>query len=270
MRGALAWTSALLKSSGTHQCHQPNTLAITSTFSSHPVFRPTGTPGYQDMDYDDQDNLILWRSLEKKVLSDRETNRVYDVQELNRVSPESQALEKTRHTQVYEYAPGNLDSIFEVQQMEAASGRGFSKHIERLKDVEIDAWGNLRLHAAGDFGKGRTGEWRLAYNPKNDYLVSEADLWVANLDRPAVRIITHGTPFTKNGFTFASKGTIRFARSGGQEYRVEFSLLDYLPGKPDRDQLRSLLEIAKPVPPGIEVVDYTGPVPRRYKVDEKR
>lgn len=243
-------------------------LTVESKYSAEPVYRKPGTTGYQAMDFDIEGNLIVWRSLGKQAITTGDLNRVYDVQQMNRVSPDGIVLERVSHTQVYEYPPGSTDSMYEIAQLELATGRGFYKHLDSFKSEKTREDGLLQVVAAGTFGRpGLVGEWELILDPKAGHLVREAALRVETLDRPAIRVVTRGSRMVRGVFSLAQSGTIYFAQNGDNDYRIDVSLLEYRPSNPDLAHLRSLHELlASPIRNGVEVVDYTGPQPRRYVI----
>ncbi len=244
-------------------------LTIQNEFSADPVYRAPEARVYQPMDYDQDLNLILWRSLEKKVLSTSEMNRVYDVQQMNRVSPDGQVIERTSQTQVYEYPVGSTDSIYEVTQMRLASGRGFSRYLDAFKTERRREDGLLELVASGQYGPGLVGEWQLTIDPTAHYLIRWGALLIESLERPAIRVVTHGFTPVQDNVPLAAGGVLYFARRD-DDYRVEISVLDYSPLAPDRGHLSKLRDVVGArIRDGSEVVDYRGREPRRYVVGEE-
>lgn len=239
-------------------------LITENVFSADPIFRPPSTPGYQGMDFDGSGNLIVWRSLGKKAISTPGLNRVYDIQEMTLVAPSGRIVERVLHRQVYEYPIGSPDSMYEVSQMQMVTGRGFSKHLSAFKSERIGESGLLEVVATGTFGSAMPGEWTLELEPNQEQLVRVASFRAQGMDEPAIRVVTKGESPAGVQLPFASSGTLHFGRMD-VESGIEVRVIDYRPLAPDPEDVGELREqLSGAIPDGMEVIDYSGNVPRRY------
>jgi len=243
-------------------------LVIESELSGDPVFRAPSTPGYQRVDFDESGNLILWRSLEKRAISTPELNRVYDIQEKSLVAPNGRILEKTAHRQVYVYPVGSPSSLYEVVQLQMATGRGYSRHLSAFESQRTSERGLWEVVGSGTFGSALTGRWSLEMDLNEESLVRIATFRPEGGQDPAIRVVTEGTIRVGQGLKLASSGTLEFGRMSGDS-RVEVRLIEYRPLPPEPAIVRDLREqLSGPIPNGTEVIDYSGYEPRRYVVGE--
>ncbi|MCG8407994.1 MAG: hypothetical protein MI923_22580 [Phycisphaerales bacterium] len=244
-------------------------LSVESPLTNNLTYRAPGTAGYQDIDYDEEGNLLIWHSARKVCLSAGDVNRAFDEQELFRIHPDGTVVLDHVHPQTYEYRVGSENNVHEFEKFRLATGRGFSKHLRALNS-EIPLQDPVQMFdVQGVLGASLTGAWEISVDEDADHLVREAVFWSDNMaDHPAVRVEAYGDIIDGSDPVIASAGTIEYDHGGdGQTYLVEINVLDYSTAV-DEEHLTSLRQrLVDELPEAVEVVDFRTPVPQRYSSD---
>lgn len=241
-------------------------LSVKFEYSSTPPYQPEGVRGYERVSYDDDKNLIVWRSNSKHSVSGPEYNRTFDEQEMLLIDPGGEVTVRGTRLYIYEYPVGSRDSLYEFDQLQMAAGRGFGQFCERVVMEESLEDGRSRIVATGHYGVGLRGQWTLEIDPATAYLVRHAKLEVEGQPGPSILVETSGVKEV-NGMALAANGLLKYQLDVEHAYSLSFAVLDCASAT-DQEHVQSLRDlVSKPFPKGAELIDYTGPKPVRRSID---
>ena len=238
-------------------------LSVETQWEGDPPYHAVDTPGYRQLDFDADGNLIVWRSLRKVSLSSPDFSRTYDVQEVLLIAPTGEVLSKARGPTVYEYPAGSRAHLYEFDQFRMAAGRGFTGEIEKLKAQRTLAGGVEEL--VYDAPSGRA-DWHLYVDIENSNLVRQANKFTSTFDRPSLHMENSGV-IRKDGLALARDGSLSYAvgeqKDPMQDYILKITVLDFSTQADEKhlDGIRAL--VTPPFPPGTKIVDHKALFPQR-------
>lgn len=238
-------------------------LSVVNNYERAPRYQAPRTPGYERIDFDKLANLIVWRSLESFALSSADLNRVWDLQQMSRVSPAGGVINSYVLPQVYDHALGNPDGVYQADQFWLALGRGFSRHVREIRAQQSTPDGLTETRAGGGFGSGLSGEWKITSDPARGGLVRSAVLIEDAGYIPSITVRTFGSIEVAPGVILPTSGEIVFDHHDTWEDKIEVTLIGFS-STPNLDHLQQLrAKLTAPLPPGVEYIDYRGSEPQR-------
>lgn len=248
--------------------HDGETVALetTSTYDRRPLYRRLGEADYQQLDFDGESNLLLWRHRAKVGLRAAGVNASLSEVTLLRISPGGQVLERTEHTQLFRFPLGSRDNLPEVPQILMALGSGFSEHLDEVREVRAAGDTSLELRADGSFGRTLLGEWRLTMEREAD-VVRAATFTRAGATQPLVEVWTEGT-LESGGLVLAQRGRVRhLLRAPATFFEISVSATQLSP-KADRSLIgRARRQVDSKLPRGAEIIDYNTTPPSRRSLN---
>jgi len=230
-------------------------MKITYNYEHPPVFARPGTRGYQPLDYDEQQNLIVWRSMDKYIIFAPDRNETRTRMKSFFVDPNNQILDKGGvQTSVIHFPTGDRINTYEFNQFQYAIGCGFSRRLGAVTSIKIMSSGLIKVIAQASPSVGPKGKWELTVNPKSNYLVRGATFTQESRDKPSIETTSIGT-MKKDGLTIAKYGTYRY--SNLLELFVVVTDISKVVG-PNKLYQEVLSYINSPLPPGASIVDLRG------------
>jgi len=242
--------------------------------------------------------LYFWRGIREDKLWFNDVSVKYLESEHLTISPEGLVIYpeggivcEGPHTHLEKHSLGNFKSMPVFDQFQMALGRGFSKHLQRVKSDRPLANDLRELVVDGEWGEGSPGEWvlRIATNV-DPPLVREAEFfgthgvrWTQCADAP-----TDGSPWRsiclvhdpslciqntglveRDNFSLGEKGSIMYSPNSpypDDANGIDFTLVDFST-KPDPVHIcRLRARLSGPFPLRTYMIDYTGPTPVQYPV----
>ena len=233
-------------------------MKITYHYEHTPVFGRLGSCNYTPIDYDQEGNLIVWRIMEKYILSAPERNESVLRIESTFVDPNGKLLNKgSSHTKLRRYPPSNHSHMYEFNQSELAAGVGFSKHLGAITSVKPLPLGLIKTTSQGSFGPSLRGTWELTVDPNEDYIVRKALFTQLGRDEPTIVVTSNGL-ITKDGLTLAKHGTFKY--SNFLDVSVEVTDISKVAGANALYE-EVLSRLNEPLPPGSQIMDRRGDKP---------
>lgn len=240
-------------------------IKIISDYDHQPVFRPKRILGYEAIDYDGEGNLIVWRSIEKYIISTKDRNDAVEKLAQHCISPDGDILRTNIYTQLYRYPIGSPDNTYLFDQFCLATGRGLSKYLTEITTGPLKSLPkDLRsVKAVGSYGENLEGEWTITFDQDSDYLIREGTFTADGLEEPVVELISSGL-IKCPGLTIAESGVFRTGI-----YKAQFQVLSLKNielSKANANPLLSeaLKHVTASLPSGAsEVVDYRDKIPKR-------
>ncbi|NWF85129.1 MAG: hypothetical protein HXY18_15030 [Bryobacteraceae bacterium] len=230
-----------------------------------PIYRPPESVGYDRVDYDRNDNLILWREVRRFAFSSPALNGVRVQLEMLAVDKAGQISRRAAHNRLQRHNPGDPNSIYDLPQYLLALGRGFSGYLTEIRSVRRQG-ALLQVAAAGSYGPRLSGEWELSLEPAPAYLVRSAKFTKPGSDAAILSTQSLGAA---PGGGFAASGAFRRILKPDVVYEVAVQLQQYSP-KPDAALLaEARKQLEMPLGEGDETLDYTVTPPRRTFADSK-
>jgi len=237
-------------------------MKITNYYEHPPVFAAPGFGNYRYFDYDEKGNLIVWRSLEKYVLSAPERNDTLEKRKVFVVDPNGQTVRTHINITLLRFPIGSPDNMYEFNQFQLATGRGFSKLGGSIASVKSLPSGQLKLSLETIPSAAAKGAWELCLDPNSDYLVREAIFTKDGKREPTQVIMSYGAT-TKDELTIAKYGTFRF--SNVIDLSVQVTNISKIVG-PNHLYEEVLSFVNSPLPPGSSILDLRGEKPVRTNV----
>lgn len=221
-----------------------------------PVFVPPGSRPYQPADYDEHGNLIIWRVLEKHILSDvnySDANHNDTLEKLRVffIDPNGQVVKTGDNTLLHRWPAGDPANIYEFRQFQLAMGRGFSRHLGTVTSLKSLFSGGIKVTSEGSYGQGLNGSWELILDPNSDYLVREALFTVDTAPKPTI-IVTSTGVMMKDGIKIAKHGTFKYSNS--LEVSFEVTDISKVVG-PNLLYEEVLSRLDSPLPAGARIYD---------------
>jgi hypothetical protein len=245
---------------------EPRTLAmrIAYRYEKDPSFVSSGSRDYASADYL-EGRLIVWRTMEKYVLSSPARNVAIERLKTFLVDPNNRAAPAGENTGVYYWPIGSDDSACEFRQFQHGIGRGYSKHLARVTSTE-PADGLVKMTAEGPYGEGPEGIWELSIDPNSDWIVRSASFRFTGLDKPSV-IVTNRGILSKDDVSIAKYGT--YKSTAGLELSIEVDDLAREPLAVKRlvDEVTAVID--SPLPVGAFIMDMRKSPPVRTTVEQQ-
>lgn len=218
-------------------------LIVETAYDRLPIFSKPAAGGTTTIDYDPAGNLIVWRSLRKYVLIGLEINTAVDQQECFHITPDNRIEQRIDSTLVYEYPLDTAHGPIEVEQFLLASGRAYSRNLDRISAIQLEPDGRWSLSAMGKDVMGRPCLWRLNLAELSGIsLVRDASMRWLEHDVDSLHVTTSGA-ITADGATLASLATV-FYPDPIVPYRVDVAIRSFaLEG--DSEHIRSVSESIK-------------------------
>jgi len=128
-------------------------MKITNYYEHPPVFALLGSGNYGPIDYDEDGNLIIWRSLEKYILSEPDRNDSIEKIKSFFVAPNSNLVDKGgTQTLLHRFPIGSRDNMYQFNQFQLAIGQGFSRHLGTVTSIKILSSGLMKVTSQGSHG----------------------------------------------------------------------------------------------------------------------
>ncbi len=194
-------------------------LEMINSFDKDPVYKNMGTLDYHNYDYNPDGDLIIWRTLSKYAVSDKEGNlsiqqlQSCNINELRKVSKLEPRYRRT------EFSIGSSDNVYEYVHILMGSGRNFTSYLEEVESIEELSDGNLEIEGTGNYGPGNNGRWKLVVDIENEYLVRKAEYFPKGGTETYLSIETEGI-IKGNGLSVAAKGTLKFSFPNGYLFEI--------------------------------------------------
>jgi len=237
-------------------------MKIISNYEHIPIFAPVGSRNYRPFDYDHDGNLIVWRSLEKHILSDANCNDTLEKLRVFFIDPNGQVVKTGDNTLLHRWPSGDPDNIYQFRQFQLAMGRGFSRHLGIVTSLKSLSSGGIKVKSEGSYGQGLNGSWELILDPNSDYLVREALFTMDTAPKPTI-IVTSTGVMMKDGIKIAKHGTFKYSNS--LEASFEVTDISKVVG-PNLLYEEVLSRLNSPLPPGSLISDLRGEKPIRTTV----
>ena len=234
-------------------------MKIKYYYEHPPVFVQLGSGDYRPPDYDEEGNLIVWRSLEKYIVFAPDRNETIEKIKSFFVDPNGKLVNKGgTQTILHRYPPGDRGYTFEFNQFQLATGRGISRRLGAVMSVKSLSSDLIKATAKGSYGSGiPLGTWELTLDPNSDYLVRRATFTPVGADRPTVAVTSSGI-MMKDGLKIAKYGTFKF--SNLLELSVQVTGISKVLG-PNKLYEEVLSHLNSPLPPGSDITDFRGKKP---------
>jgi hypothetical protein len=237
-------------------------LKAVYNYEHPPIFAARGTRGYEGYDYDANGNLIIWRNIEKYVLSSANRNDTLDKTRVYFVDPNGVIVKTGDNTQLHRFALGDSNNLYMVNQFMFAVGRGFGKDLLDVKSSQNLPSGLIKLTSEGSYGGSISGRWVLTMTPEPDTIIRTAQFTPIGAIAPTVEITTVGT-IGEVPMKIARSGTLRYSERS--EIAVEVTeILDMLSAQNLYDEIVS--EFNKELTHGTSIIDLRGGNPVRSTV----
>jgi hypothetical protein len=233
-------------------------MKITYRYEKDPVFVRPGSRGYEPGDYY-KGQLVVWRSVEKYVLSSPMRNTAIERLRYSRIDRNNRVASSSETNMCFYWPVGVDDSTRQFRQFQLSVGRGYSKHLTHAVSTELSG-GLIRTTVDGSYGS--EGSWELSVDPNSDYLVRGAFYRFKGQELPSV--------ITRNS-GLLSKGNIRIAKYGTFQSPVlrlstEATNIETEPSEIRRflDEVTAALD--SPLPVGTSILDFRSGQPVRTRV----
>ncbi|MFH0980231.1 MAG: hypothetical protein V2A79_01665 [Planctomycetota bacterium] len=186
-----------------------------------PAYKPLGSGNYQEIDYDPEGNLILWRRQDAFALKTEDSNNAYEKWTCVHLAPNGVIVDQSNSSKLARLAVSDQKglAVGKYRRIVRATGRGFAQYLTTISRVESLPSGLIVLEGTGQ----PWGRLKLTVDPEAKYLVRSAE-FLGNKDEPSEVVSTTGT-LTEDGLTIPLKGTVTLLdRGGAHQYRtiVEF------------------------------------------------
>lgn len=232
-------------------------MKITNHYEHPPVFAPPGSArDYRAFDYY-EGNLIVWRTLEKYILSSPDRNDTINKLRSFLVDPNGQIVQTGNNILVHRWPIDKPYSTYQFKYYQLPTGRGFSRHLGNVTSVKSLTSGLMKVTSKGSFGPSWQGTWELTVDPNADHLVREAIFTVEGQHEP-IKTVTSSGVMEKDGIRLAKYGTYRSV--SGFELSVEVTGISKVVG--DNKLYEEVLSnLNSPLPPGSQIMDHRGDKP---------
>jgi len=226
-----------------------------------PIFGARGTWGYRGWDYDGDGNLIVWRHVESYTLFAPDRNDRIQHTKALRIDPNGKLVrEGSIKRMLHRYPIGNRGNTYEFDELQLATGRGFSRDLGSITSVKTLPSGLVQATGHRPGGPGHI--WELTIDPNSDYLVRKATLTWPGQNKPTI-VVTSGGLMVKDGLKIGKYGTYRHSSS---ERSFEVTDISKVVG-PNKLYEEVLLHLDSPLPPGSMIIDLRGEKPIRTTVE---
>jgi hypothetical protein len=218
---------------------------------------------YQSGDYDKDKRLVIWRTLEKYMISTPEKTETLDKAQPLYISPNGD-IEKYKgvHTakNVYHAKSKVYDGEFKFFLL--AAGLCFSDYLDAnsMNLTKMPHIQYVEIKSGGNFGKDTKGSWELTVEP-NSAFVKSASYKPEWLNYPQIKLSAFN--FIKKGeLGYAREGKIVFSDNSAKEYMdIDISLGDSPMLRQEINQ-----RFVSPLPSGSEIIDFNEQKPTRTTI----
>jgi hypothetical protein len=250
-QGTITYRCTLMK--------EGDTWALECNALSKPeaIYRPPGTPGYKEIDYE-EGNLVVWRLDSFKTLSDKTINETNYNHELVIVDPSNKVVHKGQSKLRSVYNPEDLQSRFQMEEIIWGTGYGFASNLEKVLDQRVEADGLLYLRAKGTYKGQGVGIWEMIIDPQNGFIVRSAQFTYDGQRLPSMSCRTNGLK-AHDGVASAETGVLELAIEGSKPRETKLYLHKYEP-RTDGELISRIREDLKHTmsDPKAELLDYRG------------
>ncbi|MEJ5261008.1 MAG: hypothetical protein WHS88_12545, partial [Anaerohalosphaeraceae bacterium] len=231
------------------------------SYLQNPIYVSPDTGIYKQIDYDRNRRLILWRPLEKYILSTLERTEIVDIYQLFFVSPEGEFEQSEDLYRIKHIFPSDcpLDGTYEFKHFLMASGIGFLHYLEPNSPPEIEPVKNtvFRLKYSGNYGKEVKGVWELILDPNTFFFVQHALFTNEKMVTPSVEVSTSRVVID-GPLHYASQGTLVFSGMTRKRYeKIKIFAGDNL------ELRQEVYQKIKEELSGTDIVEFTGKKPVR-------
>ncbi len=235
-----------------------NTAALVYDIVDPPAvsFRPPGTKDYGSVDFDDQGNLIFWRRTHRETLVTPAMNETYDENEMLRIAPNGEILERGTHASNSVYRPDDKQNLGEIERLLWAAGHGYASQLQRIDAQRRDEANQLHVTAYGCYGPKHFGTWELVLDPQRDYLLRSAHFTMDGQRTPTMLVTSTGVKQIGDA-VIAAEGTVTFPLSSTRSHVTSVRFGEYQP-RPATKLLERLQKGLGPdvSKPNLDVFDY--------------
>lgn len=233
-------------------------IDIQSEYEHPPVYQPIGTGG-ENMDYDSDGNLCVWRSERKSILSTKSRNEAVENLKQYTIRKDGVILRVDSYTQKYVYKVGDEENTYVFDQFRLATGLGIVQHLR-----EIDTATPEFIAARGDYGSSLRGSWRFSHDRAVDQICREGIFMVEGEPNPVVQFRNRGV-VGSSMIKAARSATLQIGR-----YEAGFEVLN-LDSKADVERGDVFKRVLHRLDTGLipeisEVIDYRTEKPTRTPV----
>lgn len=227
-----------------------------------PCFVLKSSGCYKSIEYDQDGNLVLWRTLEKYILSTPDRNDTLKKLKVFFVGPDGQIAKTGDNMLLHQFPIDSPDSMYEFNQFQLATGRGLASNLDIVNSVKSLSSGLTKVTAYGSYGPGLQGSWELILDPNSDYLVREATLMTGSHDKPTIVIASDGV-IRKDEVKMAKYGTFKYSNILDLSFEVT-DISKVVGTNTLYEEVISRLNSS--MPPGSEIIDMRGEKPVRTTV----
>lgn len=241
---------------------------ITSDYEHAPVFRTSGSPYNGPINYNPEGKLVVWRSASRYIAFTSNQNDVVETTVCHEVSSRGTIVGVHTNTSLYRYQIGNHDSIYMIDQLFMATGRGIAKHLKEIVKARLPADGSplLELACKGTYANS-AGMWKLSCDLELGYLIREAAFTYDGTDKPVLTISNAGLVECA-GLTLAKTGVFRSAPIEAQFQVLGLKCLDSSGFITNAIRAEALERINADLPRGrSRINDYRGAKPKVMSVE---
>ena len=237
-------------------------MKVIYEYEHNPIYAPRGICNYTGYDYDNKGNLIVWRTLEKDIISTPDRNETLEKIRVFFIDPNNKIVETGDNIQVHRFKIGDTNNKYQYNQFELATGRGFSKHLGVDASITLLPPRLTEITSRGSWYGSSQGNWKLTVDPVSDNLVRGAIFTMNTATRPSIEVTTSGV-IEKDGIKMAKFGNV--TRSSASTLNIEITgISDATGGNELYKEVSSCLN--QPLPKGAGIIDLTGTKPVRSTV----
>jgi len=195
-----------------------------------PIYFPPGTPGYQDMDYDDLGNLIVIMPVRGATVRTRQVHESSEEYVGFLTNSSGVAIKSPAASSVtrYKSTDENTLAVTQLRCWLWAIGRGLSGELNEPLDVAPQPDGLARLRAARLNRGQRSAIWEVLLDEKAEGLVRSADELDERVAWVTKEVRTKGTKWFGN-VAFAEVGTTEIVFSPKRRLRFTVTIEDFVP-----------------------------------------
>ena len=258
----IVWTADWQVMKGTIHYEQP------------PGYPLSGTRSFHNRGYDQEDDVIVWRPVERYHVFTREQNEGIEQLLSYRVSPDGtiEAQRASPYTIRSLYRAGASKEIESFRQFRLATGRGFARYFPEVASPKpaILPSGLRELELSGSYASGAfQGTWTIQYDQDNDYLIRKGDFVPHGSTSPLFTVENSGL-IECPGLSIASSGVYTY----GDFYQATFEVLQLKSMARSQAEAHPVYKevferMTTPLPKGnAEIIDHRGEKPERIFIDE--
>lgn len=234
------------------------------SFDTPVQYWPPGWPGFEPMDYDDEDRLIVWRPSADYGLQAKDMNAWLAVQTGTVVIPGDTIVSRDPWSCLRRYAPGDDESMTECDRILLALTASFGEDLDSAAAIthDVAADGLTEVNAVGAYGRALHGMWRLAIDTAGTtIMVRHAEFTADGDELPYIALTTYGAQSAGDAVLPERATAVFFpGQTGELPAEIVFEQFEPVADQALLDTLRA--RITAPLPKGSDVMDY------RYGYDD--